>query len=110
MRDRFDENRLRDETEWEEQGEIRSGIKASIVFSVRFNSGEFREVRLAAEEAGEKTSEFIRRAAMIRARSSAARMTGPVVVTVTPPPGGVVLFGGVADAQVTAAQGENKAA
>ena len=45
------------------------GHTTSAVFSVRFTRDEIAQVRQAASRAGERTSEFIRRAALSRARS-----------------------------------------
>ncbi len=57
-----------DPGEWEESAERRPGRPASVVFSVRFGRDEIAAIRRAAARVRERTSVFIRVAALNRAR------------------------------------------
>ena len=61
-----------DPGEWEGKVERRPGRLASIVFSIRFARREIAEIRAAAGRAGERTSAFVRVAALSRARGEAS--------------------------------------
>ena len=61
-----------DPEEWEDKVERRPGRLASIVFSIRFARREIAEIRTAAARAGERTSAFVRVAALSRARGEAS--------------------------------------
>jgi len=80
-----------DPGEWDEEVERRPGSKASAVFSVRFTREEIADVRQAASRAGERTSEFIRVAALTRARRGRA-ITVILQPSVGAPPGGAIVF------------------
>ena len=75
---------------WDETVERRSGQAASVVFSVRFSRDEIHQVREAAARLGEKTSEFIRSAALTR--SSESILSIDLEPSTSPPPGGVILL------------------
>jgi len=77
--------------EWHEEVERRPGSKASAVFSVRFTREEIADVRQAASLAGERTSEFIRVAALTRARGGRA-ITVQLQPSVGAPTGGAIVF------------------
>lgn len=100
---------LRDDREWEDRVERRAGHPVSVVFSVRFHSGEIREVQEAAQRVGEKTSEFIRRAAMARARGSSALEIESLSST-SPTAGRVDMFGAPADKTASSLWAEYTAA
>jgi len=92
MRARIGEgNRDEEFGEWAEDVERRPGHAGSIVFSVRFGRPEIAQVRRAAARAGERTSEFIRVAALQRARG-AAGIYVDLVPSTSPTPGGAILF------------------
>jgi hypothetical protein len=57
-----------DDWDWENAVVVEGKRPARANFSVRFESGEFTQVALAAEAAGMKTGEFIRNAALAAAR------------------------------------------
>lgn len=80
-----------DPGEWEEEVQRRPGHVGSVVFSVRFARDEIAAIRAAAMRAGERTSEFIRVAALQRVRgdSGISIEMGP---STGPLPGGVILF------------------
>ena len=77
--------------EWDEEVERRPGSKASAVFSVRFTREEIADVRQAASHAGERTSKFIRVAALTRARRGRA-ITVHLEPAVGAPTGGAIVF------------------
>lgn len=62
---------LRNPEQWEEEGSIRPGVKSPrAVVSVSFPRGELERVSEEARRSGMKLSEYIRSAALDRARRS----------------------------------------
>lgn len=80
-----------DPEEWEDKVERRPGRLASIVFSVRFARREIAEIRAAAARAGERTSEFVRVAALRRARGEAS-ISVEMVPSTGAPSTGTIMF------------------
>ena len=81
-----------DPGEWEDEVERRPGHLASVVFSVRFSRPEIAAVRQAAARVGERTSEFIRVAALRRAQSGAGISVDLVPSTSSPPDAAILLI------------------
>lgn len=91
-----DERRHEDEHgddpgEWEEEVERRPGRVASVVFSTRFGRAEIAAIRQAAARVGERTSGFIRVAALNRVRGEVG-ISVELVPSTSAPPGGAILF------------------
>ena len=78
--------------EWEDEVERRPGHLASVVFSVRFSRPEIAAVRQAAARVGERTSEFIRAAALARARGGVGVPIDLVASTSFPPDAAILLI------------------
>ena len=91
MRKKGIEERYSDPSEWEEEVERRPGSKVSAVFSVRFTREEIADVRQAAARARERTSQFIRVAALTRARRGRG-FTVHLEPSVGAPTGGAIVF------------------
>jgi len=71
-----EDDALMNEAEWETEGELRQpSPNLTSVVSVRFSREEAAEIRDAASRIGERTSEFIRRAAVDRARTGVVHGT-----------------------------------
>ncbi len=85
---RPEEQQPEDLGEWEEGAERHAGRPVSLVFSVRFNRDEIAVVRHAAARVGERTSEFIRVAALNRSRGVSVRL----VPSAGAPSSGIILF------------------
>ena len=91
MKKKSIEERYGDPSEWDEEVERRPGSKPSVVFSVRFTRDEIADVREAATRSGERTSEFIRVAALTRARRGRG-FTVHLEPSVGAPTGGAIVF------------------
>lgn len=89
--DRYLEKHSDEAGEWEEGVQRRPGRVGSIVFSVRFARNEIAEIRRAASQTGERTSEFIRLAALGRVRGNVGTSID-LVPSTSAPPGGVIVF------------------
>lgn len=89
--DRYLEKHSGEAGEWDEEVQRRPGRPASIVFSVRFNRDEIAAIRHAASRIGERTSEFIRVAALGRAGGGVG-ISVDMVPSTSAPPGGAILF------------------
>ena len=90
-KDRYPGEHGDDPGEWEKEVERRSGRSGSIVFSVRFGRDEIAQIRAAAARLGERTSEFIRAAALKRVRGDST-ISIDMVLSTGPLPGGLILF------------------
>jgi len=89
--DRYLEEHRDDPGEWEEKVERRPGQVGSIVFSVRFSRDEIAEIREAAMRVGERTSGFIRVAALKRVHEDVG-ISVYMVPSTGAPSSGAILF------------------